>query len=76
MEYRVDCADPKFHSLASVNALVFQPGDRILFRAGCRWRGTLRPQGSGTESAPIVIGRFGKGAPPAIDGAGARPLCS
>lgn len=53
-------------SLEKVNSTTFQPSDRILFRAGCRWTGQLRPQGSGAEGAPIAIDKYGRGELPVI----------
>ena len=57
-------------SLANINTTIFYPGDSILLRAGQLWVGTLQPQGSGAEGKPIVIGRYGDGANPMINGAG------
>ena len=61
-------------SLARVNEHVFQPGDRLLFEAGSRFAGQLRPQGSGkvegSKIIPIIIGKYGDGARPRIDGEG------
>ena len=57
-------------TLDKVNTIVFQPGDRILFRAGTSYAGSLRPQGSGTDGRPIVIDMYGEGDKPVIDGAG------
>lgn len=57
-------------SLAKVNSMVFQPGDRILFRKNGVWKGPLAPQGSGTEHHPIQIDCYGIGALPKIDGKG------
>lgn len=59
-----------WQTLAKVNAAAFQPGDRILFRAGGRWRGQLAPKVSGTEGAAIIFDRYGDGPKPLIDGAG------
>ena len=58
-------------SLAKVNSTVFQPGDRILFRSGCTWRGQLRPRGSGAPGRPIEINRYGEGPLPVISAEGA-----
>jgi hypothetical protein len=57
-------------TLAKVNATEFKPGDRVLFKAGCRWRGQLAPRSSGSEGSPIVFDRYGDGRRPHIDGAG------
>lgn len=59
-------------SVDQVNRWEFQPGDRILFKAGEYWRGQLRPQGFGSEGKPIVIDAYGKGPKPIIDGGGVQ----
>lgn len=56
-----------WRSLDRVNAQLFLPGDTIRFRAGCRWQGQLRPQGSGSDGHPICIDRYGEGPLPVID---------
>ena len=68
-DYRIDCAT---RNLDEVNAIELRPGDRLLFRAGCRWTGTLAPRGSGSDAAPIRMGRYGEGPPPIVDGGGAE----
>lgn len=57
-------------SLEALNALIFEPGDSILFKAGDVWQGMFWPKGSGTVDQPIVIGRYGTGSRPVIDGDG------
>lgn len=57
-------------SLAKINTTVFAPGDRILLKSGSSWTGQLWPKGSGTESNPIVVDKYGGDAKPAIHGAG------
>ncbi|MGC3958821.1 MAG: right-handed parallel beta-helix repeat-containing protein [Verrucomicrobiota bacterium] len=61
-------------TLERVNAHVFQPGDQLLFKASSRYTGQLRPQGSGKlddgKPVPIIIGKFGDGPKPRIDGEG------
>ncbi|RED87633.1 alpha-L-fucosidase [Cohnella phaseoli] len=59
-----------WRTLDKVNAATFQPGDRILLKAGSSWTGQLWPKGSGTAAKPIVVDRYGEGAKPAIHGAG------
>ncbi|MFD0670686.1 LamG-like jellyroll fold domain-containing protein [Cohnella sp. GCM10027633] len=63
-------ANAAWQSLAKVNGTTFQPGDRILFKAGSSWTGQLWPKGSGTSTKPIVIDKYGTGAKPAFHGAG------
>jgi hypothetical protein len=57
-------------SLEKINEQVFKPGDTILLAAGSQFVGQLKPQGSGTASAPIRLDRYGKGPNPAIHGEG------
>ena len=61
-------------TLERVNAHVFQPGDQLLFKAGSRFTGQLRPQGSGKldgdKPMPITIGKYGDGPKPRLDGEG------
>jgi hypothetical protein len=63
-------AGQPWRSLSSVNLHTFNPGDVIAFERGGRYPGSLQPKGSGTASAPIVIGAYGVGASPVIDGNG------
>jgi hypothetical protein len=81
--YYVDCAGGSdaqagtstaqaWQTLAKVSATTFQPGDTISFRRGTRCTGSLIANGSGTAGAPIVVGAYGTGAAPQLDGAGAR----
>jgi hypothetical protein len=53
-----------------VNGTVLAPGDSVLFRAGTRYGGQLRPRGSGRKGRPIAIGSYGRGPRPRIDGNG------
>ncbi len=57
-------------TLERVNSTTFAPGDRVFFAAGRRWTGKLHPQGSGEAGNPILMGQYGDGALPVIDGAG------
>lgn len=57
-------------SLEALNALSLGPGDSVLFKAGDVWQGMFWPKGSGSEEAPIFIGRYGPGNRPVIDGDG------
>jgi hypothetical protein len=58
-------------SIQRANLKLLKPGDKLLFRAGQSWNGTLSPQGSGSEGLPIEIGSYGEGSRPAIHGQGA-----
>ena len=57
-------------TLDRVNFAIFVAGDKILFKAGTRYSGSLKPQGSGTKDAPIIIDMYGEGPKPRIDGNG------
>jgi hypothetical protein len=63
-------AGSPWQTLEKVNATEFRPGDRILFRSDSVWRGQLAPKSSGVEGKPIVIGRYGRGQRPRMDGDG------
>lgn len=71
-----DGASPEsaWKTLSSFNATVFEPGDRIMFKAGTVYRGQLKPRGSGKldggRPVPIVIDMYGAGGKPRIDGEG------
>jgi hypothetical protein len=80
--YYVDCsagndaatgtsADTAWRSLARVDTVTFKPGDSVLLRSGTTCDGVLSPQGSGSAGHPIVLGSYGTGARPAINGEGA-----
>lgn len=57
-------------SLQKVNDMAFKPGDRILFKAGTSYRGSLIPKGSGVQGRPIEINKYGTGDKPVIHAAG------
>ncbi|MEV6750637.1 right-handed parallel beta-helix repeat-containing protein, partial [Streptomyces sp. NPDC051080] len=59
-----------WQSLEQVNGLTLKTGSRILLKRGSRCTGTLAPNGSGREGDPMVIGAYGRGAKPVIDGGG------
>ncbi|MFD5920401.1 carbohydrate binding domain-containing protein [Kitasatospora sp. NPDC058201] len=61
-----------WNSLATANAHVLGPGDRLLLKRGATCTGTLKPQGSGTAGAPITLAAYGTGtARPVVAGDGA-----
>lgn len=63
-------SDP-FNSLAQVNGVVLHAGDTLNIKAGTTCTGTLSPQGSGTQSLPIILTSYGHGPLPIINGSGA-----
>ena len=52
-----------WRSLEKVNAVPAKPGDKVLFRRGSVWRGSLRPK-SGEEGRPILYSAYGNGPKP------------
>lgn len=46
----------------------FAPGDSILFRRGDLWHGTITVSEAGSSGSPIVIGAYGVGNQPVIEG--------
>jgi hypothetical protein len=63
-------SDDAWASLNNVNSTCFQPGDRILFKAGTSYTGCLNLQGCGIEGFPIVVDMYGDGSKPCIDSEG------
>jgi len=57
-------------SLDKINTTTFEPGDSILLRAGGIWQGQFRFKGSGSAGKPILIGSYGNGDNPRIEGMG------
>ena len=56
-----------WQSLNKVNSYPFAPGEKVLFKRGARWRGSLTIPSSGTSDKPIVFGAYGDGPLPIID---------
>jgi uncharacterized repeat protein (TIGR02059 family) len=59
-----------WQSISKVNSVFssLNPGDRILFKRGDRFYGSLQVSGSGSSGSPITIGAYGTGANPVITG--------
>lgn len=55
-------------TITAVNALTLSAGDRILFKKGDGWYGTLTANYSGTAGNAITYGTYGTGASPTITG--------
>src|SRR5688572_12162454 len=57
-------------SLSKVGASqdLLKPGDRVLFRKGQVFAGSLRIRASGREGKPILYGAYGEGARPELTG--------
>ena len=48
-------ASKAWASVYQVNQQTFEPGDKILFKAGTIYSGALEPKGSGKPNRPIII---------------------
>jgi hypothetical protein len=58
-----------WRSLEKASAITLSPGERLLFRRGGVWAGTLKIEESGAGGMPVVIASYGSGALPIIQGA-------
>ncbi|MFK7692228.1 fibronectin type III domain-containing protein [Paenibacillus sp. HJGM_3] len=56
-----------WRSLSKVNNRNFLPGDRILFKSGGSWSGSLKLKSSGSDANPIVVSKYGDGPAPVIN---------
>lgn len=52
-----------WRTLDKINSTIFQPGDKILLKAGEVWYGQLKMQGSGSKGKPITLSSWGEGRP-------------
>ena len=55
-----------WQTLAKANDLKPQPGDKILFKRGGVWRGTLTAK-SGEEGRPVLYSSYGTGPKPVLE---------
>ena len=62
--------DEAWQSLDRASGMAYGPGGRLLLRAGRVYEGALRLSGSGTQGAPVVVGRYGDGLAPHVAGGG------
>ena len=60
-----------WRTLDRVNKATIAPGDRVLFKRGGLWRGTLRPV-SGEPGKPVVYSWYGTGAKPILQNSADR----
>ena len=58
-----------WRSLDRASDFTIPPGARLLFRRGGVWAGELKVEESGAAGLPVVIGSYGSGPPPVIQGA-------
>ncbi len=59
-------AESPWNRLEQLNSFSLVPGDIISLKRGTVCHGTIAPQGSGTESAPIRLTAYGEGTRPRI----------
>lgn len=57
-----------WQTLARANKAELRPGDELLLRRNRAWTGALAIDASGTAARRIVVGAFGTGAPPVLQG--------
>ena len=59
-----------WRSLDKASGFTLSPGERLLFKRGGVWAGTLKIEESGAGGVPVVIASYGGGPLPVIHGAG------
>ena len=57
-------------TLEKVNSMTFEAGDSIRFKAGTTYDGQLWPKGNGRQGSEIIVGSYGEGERPIINGGG------
>ena len=62
--------DKAWKSLEKINQTELIPGDSVLLKSGAFFLGSLKPQGTGSESQAIIFGKYGGTALPVINSAG------
>ena len=65
-------ASEAWKSLEKLNRQTFQPGDKVLFKAGTEYIGQFEPKGSGAGNAPVIVDKYGEGNKPIIHGEGMK----
>ena len=58
-----------WRSLERASSFTLSPGERLLFKRGGVWAGTLKIEESGAGGVPVVIASYGSGPLPIIQGA-------
>lgn len=59
-----------FRSFEVVNRIHFLPGSQVLFKKGEEWTGSLVIHGSGEPGKPNLVGAYGEGDAPLLNGPG------
>ena len=68
-------SDGPFRTIAKVNGLALNPGDKVLFKCGDTWQGEmLTIDASGTVTDPIIFGSYPGGCADKPVLSGAEPL--
>lgn len=62
--------DMAWQSLEKAGSVQFKAGDRLLFKKGLVFPGSLKLKAAGSESAPVVVDGYGTGKIPVIDAKG------
>ena len=57
-----------FRTIDKVNELRLQPGDKLLFKSGDRFVGTLRVKSSGDKDNPVIVTSYGGDEQPVFSG--------
>jgi len=58
-----------WRSLEKASTFTLSPGERLLFKRGGVWAGTLKIEESGAGGMPVVIASYGSGSLPIVKGA-------
>ncbi len=59
-DYNIGTSETKpLKSLKKLSKRYFQPGDKILLKSGCTFKGTFIFKGNGSAAAPVTIGTYG-----------------
>lgn len=63
-----------WNTLERASAALLRPGARLLIRRGTECAGVLAPRGSGSARRPALVGAYGRGSRPLIEGTGEDAL--
>ena len=81
--FHVDCSATRtgdgsrgrpWSTLERASTALLRPGARLLLRRGTECAGVLAPRGSGSRRSPALIGAYGRGPRPRIEGSGEDAL--
>jgi hypothetical protein len=60
--------EKSIRTIQKLNELTLRPGDKVFFRSGDYFTGTIRIESSGRDGKPIVFSSYGEGDKPVISG--------